>query len=160
MEKSQSVTFSQFTQNQIQKLKDAFQYIDEDGDGVISQKDLRKILSDLSKQSDEMQLQEMIGTEKEGITFPEFVSIMGERIESLPEESELIEALKTFSKENEEMMIKVDELETYLASAGFKDKKELDKVLQHFVTKQVSGGQVFKGKKFLETIGEWFYWCF
>lgn len=49
MDHSESLTFNQLTQDYITKLKDAFQMLDEDEDGLISRGDLTKIYATLGK---------------------------------------------------------------------------------------------------------------
>ncbi|BAO40500.1 myosin light chain 2 [Kluyveromyces marxianus] len=154
MEKSTSVSFSQFTQEQIKKLKEAFQLIDDDGDGVISETDLSKILKGLGMPSDEDKIKEMINVAPdETVTFPGYLSLMSETIGEMPDTAEIREAMKAFSDE-EELLCDASELERCLKDVGFDDSTKLDRVLRHFSTKQVSGERVFKGAKFIQAISE------
>ncbi|CUS25161.1 LAQU0S29e00232g1_1 [Lachancea quebecensis] len=153
MEKSPSTSFSQFTQAQIQRMRDAFQFIDDDGDGEISKEDLQKVYSNLGKPDVSEQIIAMLGEKAGELTFPEYLTVMGDRMGKLPDEEELLDALRTFSKNpGHEMSIDANELRAFLNDAGFKDKSKLDKILAQFCTTQLSGDQVFKGRKFLETL--------
>lgn len=155
LQNSTSVTFSQFTQQQIKKLRDAFQLIDHDGDGSISIQDLDKMFQNIGKKADREQLEQMLEQGDGDLSFPGFLSVVGESFCELPEEEEIVKALRVFSgSDSSELNVNVDELEEYLRSVGMNNEKELEKVLKNFTSQQVSGERVFKGKKFLETVGE------
>ncbi|SCV05112.1 LANO_0H00298g1_1 [Lachancea nothofagi CBS 11611] len=154
MERSESASFSQFSHSQIQKARDAFQFIDEDGDGKISETDLMKMYSNLGKTKMEGQIKEMLAAEKDGeLTFPEFLTLMGDRLGEFPEEQEMSDALRVFALDSShDLNIDVGEMKEYLRDAGFEDIDALDGILKQFCTTQLSGERIFKGRKFLETV--------
>ena len=159
MSDNDSLTFSKLTQTHIQRLKDAFQTIDDDGDGAISQRDLDKIFKSIGKQMKPEQLESMLSTanakDDEGITFPEFLSIMGETMGKYPEDTEIVNCLKVLS-DNNELNVPVDDLLSYLKDAGYpKAEIEFEKLFREFTSDQdFAGKKVFKGKQFMNTISE------
>lgn len=159
MSDNDTLMFSKLTQTHIQRLKDAFQTIDDDGDGAISQKDLDKIFKSIGKQMKPEQLELMLTTtnakDDEGITFPEFLSIMGETMGKYPEDTEIVNCLKVLS-DNEELNVPVDELLTYLKNSGYPNAEvEFEKLFREFTSDQdFVGKKVFKGKQFMNTISE------
>lgn len=134
-------------------MRDAFQFIDDDGDGKITKKDLEKVYSNLGKSDVAKQIEAMLGEKDGELTFPEYLTVMGDRMGKLPDKEELLDALRTFCKSSgHEMSIDAKELREFLDDAGFKDSQKLDKIFAQFCTTQLSGDQVFKGRKFLETL--------
>lgn len=154
MNKSSSVTFSQFTQEQIKKMQEAFQLIDDDGDGIISESNLAKMLRGLGKPDNKEDVEQMLSlAPDETLTFPAYLSLMSECMGEMPDPTEIREALKAFS-DNEELLCDSAELEQCLKDVGLEDPAKLDRVLAHFSAKQVSGRRVFKGEKFVQSISE------
>lgn len=158
MQNSESLTFSHLTQIHINKLKDAFQMIDHDGDGTISQNDLSEMFHSIGKQMSDAQVQKMLQNEKSergnSITFPEFLSLMSSTIGEFPEENEIADGLKNLSG-NDELQISMEELLIYLREAGFQNpEKEFEKILKEYSSNHQTGEKVFKGKQFLNTISE------
>lgn len=148
------MSFSQFTQEQIKKMQEAFQLIDDDGDGIISESDLAKMLKGLGKQDNAEEVKQMLSAAPdETLTFPAYLSLMSESIGEMLDPSEIREALKVFS-DNAELLCNSAELEQRLKEVGLEDSAKLERVLKHFSTKQVSGERVFKGEKFVQSISE------
>lgn len=154
LDTSDSGVFTRFTQIQIKKLKEAFQLIDMDNDDKISKSDLKQIYQDLGKNIDDLILDQMLSNEGGGLTFPAFLLLMSRTIGEMPEDEQVKNALQVFSEENDELNCNVSELKMYLYNSGFTDENELEKVLKHFSFRDLSGEEKFKGRKFMETIGE------
>ncbi|SCU97565.1 LAME_0F20098g1_1 [Lachancea meyersii CBS 8951] len=154
MERSESAFFSQFSNNQIQKVRDAFQFIDEGGDGKISKSDLIKTYANLGKNNMESQVDEMLAAENaEELTFPEFLTIIGGRLSELLDEQELSDALRAFEHEpSHELNVDVSEMKEYLKDAGFDNAELLEAILKQYSVTQLSGERIFKGRKFLNTV--------
>lgn len=148
------MSFSQFSQEQIRKLKEAFQLIDDDGDGIISQKDLSKIYRGIGKDNNIKEVQKMLkDVSDEEVTFPVYLSIMSGTMGEMPDTAEIRKALEVFA-EGPDMLCNTNELVKCLEAVGLEDKEKIERVLKHFSTKKVSGELVFKGSKFLQTISE------
>ncbi|SCV04848.1 LAMI_0H19900g1_1 [Lachancea mirantina] len=147
--------FAQLSHAQIQKLKDAFQYLDENSDGRITKEDLLAVCTGLGMHKSEEEIIKMIPSETQDITFPSFLALMGEKLSKLPETSEIENALRSFSSpENGELNIDTDELLQYMSYLGPDLEGDIEAVFKTFVTEQLSGKAAFKGNKFLEAIGE------
>ncbi|AMD22462.1 HHL308Wp [Eremothecium sinecaudum] len=148
--------FSQFTQLQIKTLRDAFQLIDDDGDRVISEQDLGKFWQVLGKKPSDDEIKSMLDMGNGcNLTFPVFLSIMSNSLGLLPAENDICEALKIFCKEDDfELNCDIKELKEYVSMAGFSQSDNFDKLVESFTYQTITGEQVFKGKRFLETIGE------
>lgn len=133
--------------------------IDDDGDGVISQGDLNKMFCSLGKNINESQLQSMLqinsSEDKNGVTFPEFLSLMSETICELPEETGIFNCLKALSA-NDELQIPLEELMLNLREAGFQNpEQEFARLIKEFsVENQITNDKVFKGNQFLSTFSE------
>lgn len=160
MESSKSITFNQLNQDYISKLKDAFQMIDDDGDGIIQHNDLKKILQNVGKNVADEDVENMLkkanGSDS-GISFPEFLSLMSSTTGEFPEEEELIECLQNISDvQDSNMNITIDTLIKQLKEAGFENpEEEFDKIFKTFSSKQQTTNQIlFKGQQFLNTISE------
>lgn len=160
MQADEPLNFNQLSQNHIKTLKDAFEMLDDDGDGRISQKDLRTVFRSIGQQITDEQLQEMlqVGNPEgvnEGIAFSEFLSILSRTVGSLPEDSEITDCLKTLS-DDKELRVPLDELIVQLKEAGFQDPEtEFEGIFRDFsAVSQVTGRKTFKGMQFLNTISE------
>lgn len=156
MADSMSIKFLEFSKTQIKTLHDAFQLLDEDGDGIISEQDLGMICDSqgtkLSKEELDQILQVNEGTT---VTFPAFLSIMSNSLGSFPPEGTVRDALQLFSKDDDNNLeCDADELRQYFEMLGYGTKTDFDTFLKDFLYQPISGMRVFKGKRFLETIGE------
>lgn len=137
-----SGVFSMFQAPQVQQFKEAFQLIDHDKDGWVSESDLREIFSSLGMVcSTDVYLQLMIagispsrqmlddllsarpGTHNRseesgrGVNFTMFLTMMGERLFEFDTEAELVEAFESFD-ENDTGFVKVEEMRKWLSEVG------------------------------------------
>ncbi|KAF8516703.1 hypothetical protein BU17DRAFT_50636 [Hysterangium stoloniferum] len=142
-----SGVFSLFQTPQIQQFKEAFSLIDQDGDGIISEQDLKGIFASLglppSKQMFDNLLNDRPGTHQRGMTndlddsntdrgvnFTMFLTMMGEHLFDFDTEAELIEAFESFD-ENDTGMVKCDEVRRWLSEVGERmDQNEIDRLLK------------------------------
>lgn len=160
MQTSESLNFSQLSQNHIKTLKDAFQLLDDDGDSRISEKDLRTIFLSVGKQVTDEQIRGMLQrgyTQEpdETVAFSEFLSIMSRSVGAFPEESEVADCLKSLSG-SKELQVPLDDLISQLKEAGFQDPEiEFERIFKDYTAvSQVTGRKTFKGAQFLNTISE------
>lgn len=158
METSKSLEFDQLTQKQVGKLRDAFQLIDDDGDGKISSGDMSKMLASLGKGIENNEIGEMFPQLKEGgeVTFPEFLALMSDRICEFPQEEELMECFKIMANGDKELNIPTEKMLQLLEEAGFQDpKEEFKKLLAAYSSKQqMDGSQHFKAQQFIDSLNE------
>lgn len=142
LETSASITFNQLSPQYISRLKDAFQWFDHDGDGVLDRRDLEQSLQSVGK--DSSQVAEML-LDQESITFPQFITIMSQTSGEF-QEDHIRECLQEFSPD---LNVDKDELIDNLKKSGVTDLKQFDKLFQTF---QKKGS--FNGSQFLDTISE------
>ncbi|KAH3902434.1 related to Myosin light chain 2 [Saccharomycodes ludwigii] len=169
MNHSKSTTFSDFSQSQIKKVKDAFQIIDEDGDGTITEPDLLKLYEGLGKADSVEDIKKMLEPFNGSVTFTNFLSLMGQLVGDMPEENEIIEAFKVFGEHDtktendsfvgagnaDQLNVDYDELIAYLKIVGFDKDEDINRALKNFVTvNKLTGKSTFKGEKFLAIISE------
>ncbi|PFH54858.1 hypothetical protein AMATHDRAFT_52859 [Amanita thiersii Skay4041] len=140
-----SGVFSLFQASQIQQFKEAFQLIDHDKDGWVSETDLKEIFSSLGITPSRQTLDELLSARPgthgrsnsleesvsdRGINFTMFLTMMGERLFEFDTEAELLEAFESFD-ENDSGFVKVDEMKKWLSEVGERmDQREIDKFLK------------------------------
>jgi myosin regulatory light chain 12 len=146
-----SGVFSLFQPNQIHLFREAFSLIDHDGDGVVSEQDLKHIFTSLgvkwirhvprrhaqaestgvsaSRQRIDELLNDRPGTHSRapsgdegfsgdrGITFPMFLTMMGEHLYDFDTEQELLAAFECFD-DNDSGFVKCDEMRKWLSESG------------------------------------------
>ncbi|TRM65901.1 hypothetical protein BD626DRAFT_398287 [Schizophyllum amplum] len=139
-----SGVFSLFQAPQIQQFKEAFQLIDHDKDGWVSESDLKEIFSSLGIQPSRGMMEELLSSrpgpqgghvqipseDRPGINFTMFLTMMSERLVEFDTEPELIEAFESFD-ENDTGLIKVEEMRKWLSEVGERmDQREIDRFLK------------------------------
>ncbi|OBZ78691.1 Myosin regulatory light chain 12B [Grifola frondosa] len=144
-----SGVFSLFSPAQIQQFREAFSLIDHDGDGIASEQDLKHIYSSLgltpSRTTMEALLADRPGDRRSGgahsrcpvgragdhgITFPMFLTMMGEHLYDFDTEAELLQAFECFD-EGDTGLVKCDEIKKWLGEAGERmDEQEINKFLK------------------------------
>ncbi|KAK7680582.1 hypothetical protein QCA50_016364 [Cerrena zonata] len=146
-----SGVFSLFQPPQIQQFREAFSLIDHDGDGIVNEQDLKHIFTSLgitpSKKTMDDLLAERPGdyrgsvphsrvssyeadSNDRGITFPMFLTMMGEHLYDFDTEQELLAAFECFD-ENDSGLVKSDEIRKWLGDVGERmDSTEIDKFLK------------------------------
>merc|ERR1712212_10481 len=82
-QKAASNVFSLFTQTQIQEFKEAFNMIDQNRDGFISQEDLGGMFASMGKDHPAEYLEAMIKEASADINFTTFLTLFGEKLKRL-----------------------------------------------------------------------------
>ncbi|TDL28249.1 EF-hand, partial [Rickenella mellea] len=143
-----SGVFQLFSAPQIQQFKEAFSLIDQDGDGIVSEKDLKSIFTNLGITPTPKMLDSLLTarpgghsrmptvmlddetTPDRGVNFPMFLTMMGERLFEFDSEAELVEAFECFD-ENDTGLVKADEMRKWLSEVGDRmDDTEIDRLLK------------------------------
>ncbi|KAI0095209.1 EF-hand protein [Irpex rosettiformis] len=148
-----SGVFSLFSPPQIQQFREAFSLIDHDNDGVVNEQDLKHIFTSLGITPTKTILDDLLAdrpgdrrgssvgvqsrvasleadSNDRGITFPMFLTMMGEHLYDFDAENELLEAFECFD-ENDTGSVKCDEVRGWLGDVGEKmDQREIDKLLK------------------------------
>ncbi|KXN88737.1 Myosin regulatory light polypeptide 9 [Leucoagaricus sp. SymC.cos] len=142
-----SGVFSLFQPAQIQQFKEAFQLIDHDKDGWVSEGDLKEIFSSLGITPSKKMMDELLNSRPggqsrgdifggvsdpndRGVNFTMFLTMMSERLFEFDVEAELLEAFESFD-ENDSGIVKVDEMKKWLSEVGERmDSYEIDRFLK------------------------------
>ncbi|KAF7495348.1 Myosin regulatory light polypeptide 9 [Sarcoptes scabiei] len=121
--------FAMFSQNQIAEFKEAFTFIDQDKDGLISKADLRTTFDALGRMYPDDQLQGMLNEAPGPLNFTMFLSIFGERIAGGDNPDIIRSAFKTFDND-ETGMVNAEDLRKMLTKFGEKlTDEEMDLAL-------------------------------
>jgi len=125
--------------------------IDQDGDGIVSEKDLKNIFTNLGLQPSQKTLDGLLNArpgghfrgvsagleddadgenQAQGVNFAMFLTMMGERLFEFDSEAELVEAFESFD-ENDSGVIKSDDLKKWLSEFGDRmGPEEIDRLLK------------------------------
>jgi myosin regulatory light chain 12 len=117
--RSTSNVFAMFTQNQIAEFKEAFSFIDSDKDGLINKNDLAVTWDALGRLVRDEDLKQMLSEAPGPINFTMFLSIFGDKIAGVDDESVIKNAFKTFD-EKDTGKIPEEKLRRYLTTWGNK----------------------------------------
>ncbi|KAF9244505.1 hypothetical protein BU15DRAFT_41713 [Melanogaster broomeanus] len=141
-----SGVFSLFQAPQIQQFKEAFQLIDHDKDGWVTESDLREIFSSLGIPPSKRMLDDLLSSrpgkspsagssyDETRINFTMFLTMMSERLFEFDPEAELREAFECFD-EGDTGMVKVEEMRKWMSEVGERmDQQEIDKFLKSSFT--------------------------
>ena len=90
--------FAMFTQNQIHQFKEAFSFIDQDKDGIISKADIRASFDALGRLCSDRELEEMASEAPGPINFTMFLSVFGDRIQGTDEEQVVADAFGRYDE--------------------------------------------------------------
>ncbi|KAI6153776.1 EF-hand [Pisolithus tinctorius] len=148
-----SGVFSLFQAPQIQQFKEAFQLIDHDKDGWVTESDLKEIFTSLGISPTKKMLDELLSARPggtatphtrptlspqdhvpsavdRGINFTMFLTMMSERLFEFDPEADLKEAFECFD-EGDTGMVKVDEMRKWMGEVGERmDQQQIDKFLK------------------------------
>ncbi|GFZ49513.1 hypothetical protein JCM24511_07633 [Saitozyma sp. JCM 24511] len=124
--------FTQFTPQQIKQFKEAFSMIDQDGDGRVTEGDLKVMLSNLGQTPTPSLLSRLLttpsGTRSDSINFTQFLTMMGDHLRQLDAEADLVEAFACFDEEDKGW-VDVGVVRKYLAEMGDRmDEAEIDRL--------------------------------
>jgi len=123
-----------FTPQQVKQFKEAFTMIDQDGDGRATEDDLKVMLSELGQTPTPALLNSFLTTrsssasDKKGINFTQFLSMMGEKLLELDPEPELLEAFACFD-DGDKGWVSVKEMRKWLGELGERmDDREIERL--------------------------------
>ena len=150
---SSSALYTAFSPKQIQGFKEAFNMIDTDSDGLITQADIATMLGNLGVDSSPAALQSYFkngNSANAGVNFTQFLTMFGEHLAELDDQTVLMEAFECFD-EKDVGKIDAQELRFWLSQVGDKmTDKEIDRLLSGpFMDKS---GKMFDYKAFVEAV--------
>jgi len=122
-QKATSNVFALFSQSQIQEFKEAFNMIDQDRNGFITQDDLAGMFSSMGKDPPAAYLEDMIKEATGDINFTTFLTLFGEKLHGTDPEDVINNAFKCFDPEGTKS-IPGEELKRLLTSMGERFTKE------------------------------------
>lgn len=128
-QRSGSNVFAMFTQNQVHQFKEAFSFIDQDKDGIISKADIRASFDALGRLCSDRELDEMTSEAPGPINFTMFLSVFGDRVQGTDEEEVVLQAFNRYDEGDG--FCKEEKLRHALMTWGEKfTKQECDIILQ------------------------------
>lgn len=93
-----SNVFAMFTQNQVAQFKEAFGFIDQDKDGIVSKSDIRATFDALGRLCSDKELEEMASEAPGPINFTMFLSVFGDRIQGTDDEDVVVDAFSRYDE--------------------------------------------------------------
>ncbi|KAI6242384.1 putative myosin regulatory light chain [Aphelenchoides fujianensis] len=99
-QRATSNIFAMFDQAQIQEFKEAFNMIDQDRDGFITQQDLQDMFASLGKEVTEEFVDKMIGQAAGSINFTMFLTLFGEKLTGTDPQDVIKNAFQCFDEDN------------------------------------------------------------
>ncbi|WVO13446.1 hypothetical protein L204_101062 [Cryptococcus depauperatus] len=119
--------YTMFTPQQVKQFKEAFTMVDQDGDGRVTEADLKIMLSNLGQTPTPELLHSLVtsrpGSSKgpvnpsDGVNFTQFLSMMGEHLIQLDPEPDLLEAFACFD-EGDKGYVDVNQMRKHLGEMG------------------------------------------
>lgn len=97
-QRSGSNVFAMFTQNQVATFKEAFSFIDQDKDGIISRSDIRASFDALGRLCSDRELEEMTSEAPGPINFTMFLTVFGDRVSGTDDEDVVMNAFSRFDE--------------------------------------------------------------
>lgn len=97
-QRSGSNVFAMFTQNQVHQFKEAFSFIDQDKDGIISKHDIRATFDALGRICSDKELEEMTGEAPGPINFTMFLTVFGDRVQGTDDEDVVLSAFNRYDE--------------------------------------------------------------
>jgi len=116
-QRATSNVFAMFDQSQVQEFKEAFNMIDQDRDGFISNEDLKDMQASLGHITTDEETQAMIKEAPGAINFTMFLTLMGEKLNGTDAEDVIKNAFKCFDPDNTGT-INEDKMRELLMSMG------------------------------------------
>lgn len=95
-----SNVFAMFDQSQISELKEAFNMIDQNRDGLVEKDDLQDIFASLGKEPDDQYIDSMLKEAPGPINFTMFLTLFGERLQGIDPEDVIKNAFSCFDEDN------------------------------------------------------------
>ena len=116
-QRATSNVFAMLSQGQIEEFKEAFNMIDQNGDGFIDKEDLHDMLASLGKNPTDEYLEEMMNEAPGAINFTMFLTLFGEKLQGTDPEDVIKNAFGCFDGENSGK-IHEDQLRELLTTMG------------------------------------------
>jgi len=100
-QKSGSNVFDMFTQKQVSEMKEGFQIMDHDKDGILGKDDLRCIFDEIGRIISDQEINDMLGEADGPLNFTMFLNMFGEKNKGEVDDDELIkQAFQAYVQED------------------------------------------------------------
>ncbi|KAH8155634.1 uncharacterized protein LAJ45_00644 [Morchella importuna] len=163
MKRSASGAFTQLSSTQIQELKESFQMLDKDGDGVIGNDDLAAMLSSLGQEPTSSTLSAHLSSVPTPFNLASYLTHLSQHLSLLTPGPDLLSAFEAFD-DNDDGTIDVAELKEALTGMGERmSDEDVDRALKGFTKRRALargaanhssnyGGEVFKYRDFVDVL--------
>lgn len=129
-QKAGSNVFDMFSQKQVAEMKEGFQIMDRDKDGILGKDDLRSIFDEIGRIASDDDLQDMLNEADGPLNFTMFLNMFAEKNKGEVDDDELIK--KSFLAYAEDGQIECDNFRHALMTWGDKfTPEEVDEAYQH-----------------------------
>lgn len=143
--------FNQLSPSQIQELKEAFNLLDKDADGIVNEEDLEEMLVSLGRDPKDGEVQEMLNLLPQPLTFASFLTGMSSHLCDLSSKTDLLTAFSAFSNDDSGM-VNVEDLVQELMSVGMSKEEARDSLEDFTVKSGFSGKTDFNYKNFVNLL--------
>ncbi|KAF9746893.1 Myosin regulatory light chain 12B [Nosema granulosis] len=117
--------FHMLGKNQIVELREAFNIIDTNSDGIVDRQDLEEFLNSIGSPFSEAEIDEMMQEMGSSISFMTFITMVGERLSNIDTEKQIRQALMEFD-ENGDGRIEESVLRKWLKGEDGLCDKDID----------------------------------
>ncbi|GAO46603.1 hypothetical protein G7K_0830-t1 [Saitoella complicata NRRL Y-17804] len=143
LRRATSGAFHRLSPTQAQELKESFNLLDKDGDGVVEMEDLRAMLVSLGQNPNEPQLKDMLDEMPSPLNFAAYLTFMSSHLLEISSRDDLLAAFSTFDESNTPALTApVTLLMEALVEEGM-GRDEVERGMKGFVEKRGVGGDAF-----------------
>ncbi|KAJ6260913.1 Calmodulin [Drechslerella dactyloides] len=143
---------NQLTQPQIQELRESFQVLDKDGDGVISKDDLAAMLNSLGQEPTPTLLATYFSNVPTPFNLASYLTTLTTHLSALSPRDDILAAFAAFD-DNDDGVINLDLLKDALADMGMRED-EVEKACRGWTNKKGlgMGGDKFRYREYVDTV--------
>ncbi|EPS43825.1 hypothetical protein H072_2099 [Dactylellina haptotyla CBS 200.50] len=143
---------NQLSQPQIQELRESFQVLDKDGDGVISRDDLSAMLNSLGQEPNSALLSTYLSNVPSPFTLAAYLTTLTTHLSALSPRDDILAAFAAFD-DNDDGVVNLDLLKEALADMGMRED-EVEKACRGWTNKKGlgMGGDKFRYREFVDTV--------
>ncbi|KAF3937209.1 Calmodulin [Dactylella cylindrospora] len=143
---------NQLSQPQIQELRESFQVLDKDGDGVINKDDLSAMLNSLGQEPTPTLLSTYFSHVPTPFNLASYLTTLTTHLSALSPRDDILAAFAAFD-ENDDGVVNLDLLKEALADMGMRED-EVEKACRGWTNKKGlgMGGDKFRYREFVDTI--------
>ncbi|KAK6520684.1 hypothetical protein TWF506_000933 [Arthrobotrys conoides] len=143
---------NQLTQPQIQELRESFQVLDKDGDGVINRDDLSAMLNSLGQDPTPTLLSTYFSNVPTPFNLASYLTTLTTHLSAFSPRDDILAAFSAFD-ENDDGVVNLDLLKEALLDMGMRED-EVEKACRGWTNKKGlgMGGDKFRYREFVDTV--------